>query len=70
MPNRTFSQNTSCSEHGSKSAAVTPTDTSLVGHVIKVFADFAVYDQTTGNYIDPAQVTTKINAGTKRGLIQ
>jgi hypothetical protein len=70
MPNRTFPQNTSCSEHGSKSSHVTPVDASLAGHVIKVFADFAVFDQTSGVFIDPALVTTRVNGSTKRGLVQ
>jgi len=70
VPNRTFSNNTSCSEHQNKSTAVTPVDPSLAGHTIKVFADFAVYDTTTGNFIPPEQVTSRVNGGTRRGLVQ
>jgi hypothetical protein len=70
MPNRTFSQNTSCSEHQTKSTAVTALDPSLAGHVFKVYADFAIYDTTSGNYVAPEQVTTKLNGTIVRGLRQ
>lgn len=70
MPNRTFPPNTSCSEHQNKSTAITPIDPNLAGHVFKVYGDFAVFDTTTGNFVLPEKVTTKLNGTTRQGLVQ
>jgi hypothetical protein len=63
MPNRTFTNNTSNSEHFAKSTAVTPVDTSLAGHTIKVYADYGIWDVTAGAFILPENVTTKLTDG-------
>ena len=70
MPNRTFSTNTSCSEHLTKSGTVTPTDASLAGHVLKVYADLAIFDTTAGVFVAPEKVTTKVNGTVRQGLAQ
>ena len=70
MPNRTFTSNTSCSEHLQKSTAITPMDSSLAGHVFKVYADFAIFDTTSGQFVAPEKVTTLVNGQTVRGLRQ
>lgn len=67
MANRTFSPNTSCSEHGNKSPVQVPVESSRSGHVLKVYADFAIFDTNTGDFVDPSLV---VNEFGKRGLRQ
>lgn len=59
MSQRTFPANTSCNIATSKSADYTPLEASRSGHVIQVHGDQAIYDTTSGDFIDPAKVKNK-----------
>jgi hypothetical protein len=67
MAVRVFPTNTSCSESVSKSPNVTPVEPARVGHVFKVYADYAVFDVNTGDFVAPELV---VNERGSRGLIQ
>lgn len=66
MATRVYAAGTSGKVFQQRTSEITPLEPSRAGHVLEVHGDMAIFDTTSGDFVDPTRVK---HANGKRGVL-